>query len=961
MKGRVPRRLQQFRKVVYEPTGRKISREVGAGAIKAKYKELIRKEIERRRLFGRDAIMNELIDFTHKWKPFDAFVDPDYTKYRYSSRELYADALSALLTNPGYLRDNAPKFYEGFFNYLDRKPEMRELYERIQAEINSGAAQRSLVTRTRLGFLKREAEFRAALEKKTSGLFDKEAWGTFFIDKYFAILQRVKKAGESNIPASFNPRYKLEALDHATTEAEGYLSQLEADVLEPLRATGLSAIDMGEYLMLWRVATERAEMANPLGWTKERAEQRIEEMDRDFGPVLKEAKDAFYKLRREWFIDRVKDADMYAPELIKSITESENYATFDIVGHLEEHHGREATGHIYRQVGTFSETGNPLTATVMKDLLLMRSINRNITVKGVVEFFQQYASEEIKPADTKWNGRFHEVQESGDPDWRLVVFMQGGKAQGYYLPKWAAAGLRENPVQSLVIAKMLRASARPFKSLFTEYNPGFWLVNIIRDYKSAVKQLPGLSYRKFLPIYVKAMPKAFKSTLGHPEETVREMLKQKMLISVADYREDLPEDLQLERLLKRYNIHPTVFNSSVRQKFNRFMIHIKGLSRGFERTPKVAGYMYLRNNRPEMAPEKIAHIVRTRAGSPDFMRLGLGAPLYNNIALFSNAIKEGWRSAYESAKSNPVEYAWKTTLYNVFPKLLMFAGSMGFLGLGVKKILDRASEYDKTNYFIIPVGLDKNGKAVYFRVPQDETGRFVGGVFWKLMRNEQPRIFTSLVDYMAGQVPTVHPAAELLAATVEYASGRNPYDHFRQRPIIDERVFLAGGARKHREFAKWASNQFGGGIVYRFGYSGVEQAKTTLEKIVDAPITSNIVGRFVKVSDYGLREKMNLELQEVKALAAKDMLLMNDGLRKMLEGRGEEITDEEFAATARRIGSLGYQYQKALAQMYGNIYTQRLITSRSKAERGVIMRRMIEDNQEIFKSLIPQKGKLETP
>ena len=38
------------------------------------------------------------------------------------------------------------------------------------------------------------------------------------------------------------------------------------------------------------------------------------------------------------------------------------------------------------------------------------------------------------------------------------------------------------------------------------------------------------------------------------------------------------------------------------------------------------------------------------------------------------------------------------------------------------------SEYDKTNYIIIPIGVDENGKTIYSRVPTDETGRSSGDV-----------------------------------------------------------------------------------------------------------------------------------------------------------------------------------------------------------------------------------------
>lgn len=964
MKGQVPRRLQQFKKVVYEKTGRKISR--GVGTVKAKYKELVKKEIERRRLLSRDQIMNELVDFTHAWKPFDAYADEAYTKYRYSSKELYADAMSALITNPGYLRDKAPRFYEGFFNYLDRKPQFKEIYERIQNEINSGTAQRNLVMRTRAGYMKREEEFRQGLAKSRT-LWNKEAWGTAMVDKYFSITTRVKKVegGESNIPAHLNPRYQVEALEHATNEAEGYMIEVEANVLDPLRRAGLSHIDLGEYMQHWRVATERAKLANPLGWTKERAEQRIEEMDREFGTLLKETAEAYRKIREEWFIEKAEKAEMYSDELMNNMKNTKHYATFDIVGHLEKRHGREATGHIYKQVGTFTETGNPLVATIMKDLALMRSINKNNAARSVVDFMKKYYQEEVKEADTRWNPKYktHELVESGDPEFQLLVYMNKGKMEGVYVPKLIAESFKKNPVESSLIARGLRLIATPQRAVFVGYNPGFWLFNVFyRDLKSAVKQIPGLSLTKFMPYWIKAWPKAFRSTFGRPDETVKKMLKQGMLMSVVDYNEGAPEDLQMERLQKRFRVHPSTWNNGVWQKFLNLKRAVESISQAGERIPKIAGYEYLKKKFPNMPDEKIAHLVRTRSGSPDFSRQGTAGPIYNNSLIFSNAIKEGDRSALETIKDTPAEYAWKTAKYNIIPMLIKYAAYMGLFGLGVKKIFDRVSEYDLTNYHIIPCGLDENNKAVIIRVPQDETGRIVGGLVWKAMTGGDPtETMTNIIDFTAGQAPGLNPMAQMIWATVEYASGRNPYDSFRQRHALNEQVFLAGGPQKHKEFAKWVANQLGAGVVYRFKPGGIQGNKSELEKILGYPLVSNVVGRFIKVTDYGLREKINKDLDKVRRLAAKDMLLMNQALMKLFNGNGSEITDEELAATANKISSLPYHYRKALARKYGNVYAQRLITASGKAEREAIIKRMIGSNPDVFEGVESQKGKLETP
>jgi len=49
-------------------------------------------------------------------------------------------------------------------------------------------------------------------------------------------------------------------------------------------------------------------------------------------------------------------------------------------------------------------------------------------------------------------------------------------------------------------------------------------------------------------------------------------------------------------------------------------------------------------------------------------------------------------------------------------------------------MMSDASEYDLTNYIILPLGKDsKSGKTIYLRIPTDETSRLLGGVMWKAM------------------------------------------------------------------------------------------------------------------------------------------------------------------------------------------------------------------------------------
>jgi len=951
--GRIHQDLNRFHRVEEIRTGKKIKRTIQINpddrTIKKLYQKLLEEEIKKRRLLDAKAVTNELKQFTMAWKPFDPLANKKYTNYRFSSVELYADALSALITNPAYLKAKAPLFYEGFFNYLENKPEVKRMYEQLQDDIRSGEAEKNRVIRLREGFGAKEDEYvRSLVEfKKKNPVAQKDAWGNAFIDRSYAILRRVKLTGESNIPDRFNPRYAIEDMLYSGSETEGYLADMYNEVLKPAEDHNINPTDLGEYMFHWRVATERSKLANPQGWTPELSRKRIREMDRIFGPRLKELKDHFYQIRKSYFVDKALDSKMFSPELERVFQDNEHYATFDIVGHFEQSYGREGTAKIFRQIGTFSPTGNPLVATLMKDMHLIYAINRNNAAKSVTRFMQEFYPQEIQPAEKKWGGKYMMHVPPRDPNAGQIAFMDGGKMQAFNVPKYVAETFEKNPIEGMLVAQILRATAKPFKAVFTEFNPGFWAFNIMRDYRKAVRALPGGSYANFTKYFLQGIKPAFRSTFGRPDQIIQEMRKGRMFISMGDYRGQSPEDTQLERLLKKYGMVPTAWNNKILRPFGWFFDKMSKAGQAIERVPKVGGYLYLKHhNLPQgfsriLTDQKIAHEVRSNIGSPAFLRRGSAAPIYNNILLFSNAIKEGWRSDYETTNRSPGEAAWKFAKYYIIPKMAMKAAKYGLMGLAIKEVMDRVSEYDKTNYTCYPLGMTPNGKAVYLRVPLDEGGRMVSGLVWKVLDFDQDHYFTGLFDYMAGQAPTLHPFGMAMAAVVQYASGQNPYDHFRGREAIPELEFQADDYRSRIAFAKWVSNQVGGGIVYRFGSDNPGEVKTELEKALNLPIAGNIIGRFVKVSDYGLREELRDEKKNIRKMIARETLDTRDSIAKFLNG--EKLEDQDIALIVKHSDMLDNYVRKFWAYQYGNVYLQEYMSAQSRLEKAAVFKRMLQD------------------
>jgi hypothetical protein len=262
-------------------------------------------------------------------------------------------------------------------------------------------------------------------------------------------------------------------------------------------------------------------------------------------------------------------------------------------------------------------------------------------------------------------------------------------------------------------------------------------------------------------------------------------------------------------------------------------------------------------------------------------------PVTNNIFLFSNAIKEGIKTDMKIAfKNNPSRagFWWKTMVANFLPKIIMATVAAGYFGKKIQDQMNKVSEYDKTNYTIVPLGNDENDKAVYLRIPSDETGRFLSGLLWKMMpHDKQTKLMDSIFDvfsFGAGQFPNLTPSLTGVGALMQYMSGKNPYDDFRGRTIIPDTEFKAGPNHSFPIMLNWLVKNQGLGIMFP-SYS--PDNPTGLEKVLNAPFVSNILGRWIKVSSYGETETLNEVSAGVNQKNAVQTLKNRDILDKAIK------------------------------------------------------------------------------
>lgn len=813
-------------------------------------------------------IRSELKKLTQKWAPFDENLNDKYTKYRYSSRELYADAISVLFNDPVILKTEAPVFFTALFDRFNKKPDVFRLLQDTYELLNKG--EEALLNERNKAidemFKKGDDKFIAkSIEEKAQ---KDNYWFKLKYDmvdrnqKVIDDLARAKKEGKV-ISDDDNPVYMLEELNYVGGVIKGYITEQIQPIFKKVKEAQIDWGDFGKVLFLERVMRERGELANPLGQTKETAQLQLTKLEADMGPVKFGKMMQYIEQFREAIKSVLDDASrsgFYSEELVKELKANPAYATYQVIDYLDTY----VDAKVKKQIGTLKEIANPADSMIQKTVSLLKAIEKNKTKRTLVKFYKDNFASEIVDAKYMWSGKSRVPVDPDDNNLALMTLYEDGKLRGYYVDKYIAETVaRTSTGHTNAVLSVLRFfNSKLYRPLFITFNTGFQTFNAVRDFTRFWKNTPNLPLWRAFMRYGQAVKPAFMDAIDQPNDVIKEMEKQKILSVTANdvFAGQTDVDTQIDAIMAKYG------TMSKKQKLNIFfpitavLNLIERTGNFIERLPKVAAYIELNNRLPS---HELGSFIRTKAGSPDFLRRGASYAWSNEVFLFSNSIKEGIRADLEVATDPKTRggFWFKTAMVNILPKFLMFMALQGLLGDALKKMFEKVSEYDMTNYTVIPVGLDETGKLVYVRIPQDETGRFIGSIFWKAMRinnNDRDvlRDVQEIFSIGAGQFPSLSPTIGTGLAIAQFAFGQNPYDFFRNRNVIPDDAFKAGGTYALKPFATWLFEQMGGSVIMKtYVTEQMPSSKSWQQKVLELPILSNVAGRWIKVSDYGQYEK----------------------------------------------------------------------------------------------------------
>ena len=973
MRGIVDPRVAQFTK--REPTGETrvveetVTRQTGTPPspeqVAQRFKELFYAELERRGLVSATQIREELSRAIAWWRGVKEI--PDYYK---TSVEMWADAMSIFFNNPRGLAEQAPRFYASFMNWMSAKPGLREMYDKVQRDIASGQIYRDRVQNLRDSW-KRDAEAAVLIDEANSKttLASYVDYARLLIDRVFGPIERKiatqpGKRGPATLAALGNYRYR-------TTAWEAYALDLRNQVEVPLARAALSHDDLAEYMFHKRITEgARRELANSLGWNPKNSRERLAEMERDLGPqrwaALVEAQNAQRRVYQKHVIQPLHQAGVLSPALSQAIDSEFFYAPFNkarvftgantdsIEALIKLNYGNDAAGAIYGQVGNLGEIRSPYVQMQHRAFGLMSMAYKQVALKSVVRYLQENDPLAVVEAPKRFNGRRLEARAINNDEVATLYVLDHGKVRAYYVKRIIAEMFSRGSIIEMRLAGAAHRILGLPKALLTELNPGFWPVAFVKDIANASIQLPTGA------AVVQSIPRAYQAAratfTGKPDALATRVLDRMMVISRADNRgEHLGHADEMTRILMRLGKTPVAWNTEVgkiERVLTSFFAAWARQGQILERTVKIASMMAIDQRFPHLPEAEKQQMVRELGGSPDFQAKGRAARTIELMfgMMFFNAWKESVRSQVRAIKRDPRGY-WGKFAGGVGAAAAVFwAFESGLLNAGggedeedYRDQIRSIPERDKLRGFVVPLGwVDKpNGKVAYVVLPFPDNVRWAHALLRKSFQTaggdpNRSEGLGSVVAYQAGDLPGQNPFFSAVREYWDYyVQGRNPYDSFTGRGALDQTAVDARQA--DAELAKRTVSNVTGGIGYRYKPERPGEKLTSTEEFLNLPFVSNLLGRWVRVSNRGLDDMYRGATEPVQREQAALRLVGEEMIGRTL--RGDDWTPEQTSLISESPYLANYlvQAMPRVTMQADSPFLRQLQQAQSQAEKLAIV------------------------
>lgn len=440
---------------------------------------------------------------------------------------------------------------------------------------------------------------------------------------------------------------------------------------------------------------------------------------------------------------------------------------------------------------------------------------------------------------------------------------------------------------------------------------------------------------------------AFSGWRGRPNETYLDALDRGMVVGRRNrYTGDAPDLHSGQQQLVDWGVRDEKLLGARLGLLRRLFYAYDSMGQMFERSSKIAMKLYL-DERGGFSEAEERRFVREQGGSPDFNerinRTFATLLEWVHNVLFVNPMIQGFRSevslsqaakavAENRAKLEAEAAGGKLTDAQVraiglkaYAKYLAYLAAFSSggallyacarLGLGGVFAPDgdedaalrrwrKIPEWDRRNRICVPFAEDVNGKSVYLKLPYGDFERYMGNFLTAAVEAMGEResfgeacaeIFNTMREIPVSEFGGgSHPIASSLYALGDYyLRGNNPRD-WRGAEILDPVEYKAGDALANAQsMGRYVYNQTVGGVVGRIPKTPRDGTPppSTAEMWLSMPFIRPLIGRYIGVSDAGVREVARRAQEDVAADEAQRTLLRRgivaDAVRRGGDGKYE--------------------------------------------------------------------------
>lgn len=947
--------------------------------IRERYRQLLKEEIEKRGLYEKEVILDELKKLSYAWRPLPKHPSTRYMRYRNDNKELYADAVSALLNSPGFLQRMAPTFTKAFFSYFERKPELKAAYDGIQQILNQSfqdIAQGYVDGLYEMEDKVAEEKNRLAkIPEPQTSIVDSAL--TALSDEHWAaqkIISLMQKQGGVVGERARKAEKLLGDLPYIASETKGILNDLLNIIIRPMEREGVTVRDLGVYMFPDMILGEEGKKIAARGHTYETAQTILAKLLDNWGAhkftAAEKAREQFWRKWRGGILEMEGANELLTPQRLAMMKENTWYATAEVFEHLADDFGnRGVIGgfQIFEKIGSFDDIENPFIATVMKYLSLAKAISVNNTARALWQVLEDAGRLTPAKMQPSYNSRgFSRMVPSPPPDESMDIFSAvfAGKRKYAYVDRGVAKIFKYEPVIHSTIARVAAwASALP-RALFVSINPKFQLANPVRDFSQFMKNIPEVGFMD-LPKVVKTYMGVWKEVRdyamkGTASPLIQEMLKNKALrVNRAWGTWDVDAATELERIVRLFELNPDdntiITMQGIRQRdgnllyiyanMRKLMDYLERNGNTTELWSKVAGYKYLKEN-TSLPMWEIIHRTREFIGTPNTKRHGAWSILMNNLFIFSDVRLRSLEVMWKAFKMNPKRYIVKTLVFNTLWRILFKLGAAGYLGnMAFQKWFKKAAKKipmsDVANNISVPLWIRPDGKVEYVRGPEDYAGQYIGQLTASVMDVAFGKGDITGAGALTDVALNLNPYNFTPAVSVPwmlgsyYAIGNIAYDQYHRRGHLTNDEAAAGGKFAAAALGKEAWNNLGLNLLYEFNRSGASRDKTWDENARRYLPFSAIPGTFLKSSDAGERDPYARAKGKAASEDARQRLVARELAEKIMNG--ETYTEKD-------IRGMGGKSDTVLSQMLHMELVKRgyygldaVTRARSKGEERAIM------------------------